>query len=179
MSLKRSLRERESQFLFDSVSPQYQKQARRAKRAWMIDFEQKVLTLWQKLHFQNTSHATHQTLVWHKKWQLFRPRLSRWPRYQSCMAWNPCVHAVYALIKCATKNLTQKRCFISLIKVTWIVSDSEGERREKGEMGEDGLAVFELAVGDDEKVKCTLIPVNKGKVFVIQSKQHQTFRPKT
>merc|ERR1719391_111067 len=36
-------------------------------------------------------------------------------------------------------------------EVTWIVSDSEGERREKGEMAEDGLAVFDLAVGDNEK----------------------------
>ena len=40
--------------------------------------------------------------------------------------------------------------------MTWIVSDSEGERREKGEENEDGLAVFDLAVGDNEKVKCKL-----------------------
>ena len=32
------------------------------------------------------------------------------------------------------------------------MSDSEGERREKGEENEDGLAVFDLAVGDNEKV---------------------------
>ena len=49
-------------------------------------------------------------------------------------------------------DLTQKKCFIFSIQVTWIVSDSEGERREKGEMAEDGLAVFDLAVGDNEKV---------------------------
>jgi len=36
-------------------------------------------------------------------------------------------------------------------EVTWIFSDSEGERREKGEENEDGLAVFDLAVGDNEK----------------------------
>ena len=41
--------------------------------------------------------------------------------------------------------------------MTWIVSDSEGERREKAEMSEDGLAVFELAVGDDEKVMMMLV----------------------
>ena len=36
--------------------------------------------------------------------------------------------------------------------MTWIVSDSEGERREKGEENENGLAVFDLPVGDNEKV---------------------------
>ena len=36
--------------------------------------------------------------------------------------------------------------------MAWIVSDSEGERREKNEENEDGLAVFDLAVGDNEKV---------------------------
>jgi len=36
-------------------------------------------------------------------------------------------------------------------EVTWIITDSEGERREKGEVGEDGLPVFDLGVGDNEK----------------------------
>merc|ERR1719516_374902 len=36
-------------------------------------------------------------------------------------------------------------------EVTWIVSDSEGERREKAETSEDGLAVFDLPVGEHEK----------------------------
>ena len=43
--------------------------------------------------------------------------------------------------------------------MAWIVSDSEGERREKGEENEDGLAVFDLAVGDNEKV---IVMVNLG-----------------
>ena len=45
--------------------------------------------------------------------------------------------------------------------MTWIVSDSEGERREKGEENEDGLAVFDLAVGDNEKVivNCMMMAV--------------------
>ena len=43
--------------------------------------------------------------------------------------------------------------FMFWIQVTWTVSDSEGERRDKGEETEDGLAVFHLAVGDTEKVK--------------------------
>ena len=146
----------------------------------MIDFEQKVLTLWQKLHFQNTSRATHQTLVWHKKRHLSWPRLSRWPRYSNFSLGWPKIHVytVYALWKCVTKYLTQKRYFIFAIQVTWIISDSEGERREKGEVGEDGLPVFDLGVGDNEKVKHILIPVNKGKVLAIQSQQYQTFQPK-
>ena len=39
-------------------------------------------------------------------------------------------------------------------QVTWIVADSEtGERREKGEEDEEGNAIFDLAVGEDEQVR--------------------------
>ena len=57
------------------------------------------------------------------------------------------MYTVYAL----SQNVLSS--FMFWIQVTWTVSDSEGERRDKGEETEDGLAVFHLAVGDTEKVK--------------------------
>ena len=51
--------------------------------------------------------------------------------------------------------------------MTWIVSDSEGERREKGEENENGLAVFDLPVGDNEKVIVNCIMVGMMMTVVI------------
>ena len=47
-------------------------------------------------------------------------------------------------------------------QVTWIVADSEtGERREKGEEDEEGNAIFDLVVGEDEQVRMLLAKLTK------------------
>ena len=69
------------------------------------------------------------------------------PGYQGdLVAWNLCTQFTPLF-----QNVLSS--FMFWIQVTWTVSDSEGERRDKGEETEDGLAVFHLAVGDSEKVK--------------------------
>ena len=46
--------------------------------------------------------------------------------------------------------------------MTWIVADSEtGERREKGEEDEEGNAIFDLVVGEDEQVRMLLAKLTK------------------
>ena len=51
-------------------------------------------------------------------------------------------------------SVTQKKVPKFASQVTWIVADSEtGERREKGEEDEEGNAIFDLAVGEDEQVR--------------------------
>ena len=51
-------------------------------------------------------------------------------------------------------SVTPKKVPKFASQVTWIVADSEtGERREKGEEDEEGNAIFDLAVGEDEQVR--------------------------
>ena len=51
-------------------------------------------------------------------------------------------------------SVTQKKVPKFASQVTWIVADSlTGERREKGDEDEEGNAIFDLAVGDEEQVR--------------------------
>ena len=68
----------------------------------------------------------------------------------------------FAPWKCAFMSVTQKKFPKFASQVTWIVADSEtGERREKGEEDEEGNAIFDLAVGEDEQVRMLLAKLTK------------------
>ena len=99
---------------------------------------------------------------------LYTPKIRLWivnlsltytylgPNYQSDLVkWNEAPPLTqFAPWKCAFMSVTPKKVPKFASQVTWIVADSEaGERREKGEQDEEGNAIFDLAVGEDEQVR--------------------------
>ena len=69
-------------------------------------------------------------------------------------------------------SVTQKKVPKFASQVTWIVADSlTGERREKGEEDEEGNAIFDLAVGEDDQVRMLSAKLTKsyGLWMVIKS----------